>query len=381
MSWEIVKLDSICSKITDGAHFTPTYVDSGIPFLRVTDIQTNNINWNATKYIPLAEHEELCKRCKTEFGDILFSKNGTIGKVKVVDWEKEFSTFVSLATLKPLHDKVLVHYLAYFLKTPFAIKQATAHSKTGTVTNLHLVEIRKIKIPLPPLETQKRIVSLLDKAHELIDKRKEQIALMDQLVQSLFYDMFGDPVTNPKGWEQVNLKNVATVIMGQSPSGDSYNSTGEGSPLLNGPTEFGKRFPIAKQWTTQPRKMSEKNDILFCVRGATAGRMNISNDQYCLGRGLASIRVRKQEYFEFVLLFLKFKYEHFQNIGSGSTFINISKDQLNNLLIILPSLTLQNTFAERVQHIEAQKEAMIVSLKELEDNFNSLMQRAFKGEI
>ncbi|HET9914185.1 MAG TPA: restriction endonuclease subunit S, partial [Anaerolineales bacterium] len=94
----------------------------------------------------------------------------------------------------------------------------------------------------------------------------------------------------PEGWQWVKLGDVCEIIMGQSPEGNTYNNNGEGMPLLNGPSEFGSRYPTAIQWTISPIRFAEKDDILFCVRGATTGRKNIANQKYCIGRGLAAIR-------------------------------------------------------------------------------------------
>jgi type I restriction enzyme S subunit len=156
--WKIEKLKNVCDKITDGAHITPTYVSEGIPFLRVKDIHNNEIDWEKTKKIPVAEHLELTKRSKPEFGDVLFSKNGTIGISKVIDWKNEFSIFVSLALLKPKEELLNPYFLKYFLDSTHAIEQITRRSKTATVTNLHLEEIREINIPLPPFDEQKALV-------------------------------------------------------------------------------------------------------------------------------------------------------------------------------------------------------------------------------
>ncbi|MDF3982141.1 restriction endonuclease subunit S [Luteibacter sp. PPL554] len=178
-----VPLENVCARITDGAHFTPTYVSDGVPFLRVTDIQSASIEWNSVKRIPLAEHDELIKRCHPEYGDVLYSKNGTIGIPKLIDWELPFSIFVSLALLKPDKEKIRGGYLESFLSTPLAREQAFGHAKTGTVTNLHLVEIRKIKIPLPTLSEQDhwlKIRSCMDRERSrkrtLLKKANEMIA-------------------------------------------------------------------------------------------------------------------------------------------------------------------------------------------------------------
>lgn len=153
--WEVVKLKELTNKITDGAHRTPTYVERGIPFLRATDIKKSSIDWNKTKYIPIEEHLKLIKRCKPKRGDVLLSKNGTIGLTRVIDWEREFSIFVSLCLIKPKSDLIDNHYLSYYLSSE-GMKQIRLRGKRMTVTNLHLVEIKELLIPLPPLPEQKK---------------------------------------------------------------------------------------------------------------------------------------------------------------------------------------------------------------------------------
>ena len=172
-SYEILELKKVTKKITDGAHFTPTYTESGVPFLRVTDISKGVLDWNKTKFIPKSEHEELIKRCNPEKGDVLYSKNGTIGIPRLIDWDKEFSIFVSLCLIKPDERYLRGKYLESFLKTPFALKQAKTKSKSATVTNLHLVEIKEIKLPVPPLKIQDEWVQFLDRYNTLLDKMKK----------------------------------------------------------------------------------------------------------------------------------------------------------------------------------------------------------------
>ena len=172
--WESKKLSEVSNKITDGAHKTPTYVKEGIPFLRVTDIKNKDISWDAVKRIPKKEHEELIKRSKPEFEDILYSKNGTIGRSIVINWKKEFSIFVSLALIKPKRNILNPYFLKMFLDSKSAISQATKRSKTASVTNLHLEEIRDIIIMLPPLPTQKKIVQNIKNAEEKFQLQKKQ---------------------------------------------------------------------------------------------------------------------------------------------------------------------------------------------------------------
>ncbi|MBX7244651.1 MAG: N-6 DNA methylase [Candidatus Sumerlaeaceae bacterium] len=187
--WPISELSEVTTKITDGAHFTPTYVDSGVPFLRVTDITESNAS---KKFIPQEEHTELIKRCRPEKGDVLYSKNGTIGIAKLIDWDWEFSIFVSLCLIKPKKDVLDPHYLTCFLKSDDAYAQATARSKSGTVTNLHLVDIKTIKIPLPPLAMQQAIVAEIEAEQALVAANRELITRFEKKIQATLARIWGE---------------------------------------------------------------------------------------------------------------------------------------------------------------------------------------------
>ena len=190
--WPAFELSEVSTKITDGAHFTPTYVETGVPFLRVTDITESN---TSKKFIPQEEHDELIKRCRPEKGDVLYSKNGTIGIAKLVDWDWEFSIFVSLALIKPKKELLDPHYLTCFLNSDTAYAQATARSKSGTVTNLHLVDIKTIKIPVPPLSIQQAIVAELEAEQALVDSNRELITRFEKKIQATFSRVWGEEET------------------------------------------------------------------------------------------------------------------------------------------------------------------------------------------
>ncbi len=187
--WPIYELSEVTTKITDGAHFTPTYLDSGVPFLRVTDITGSNAS---KKFIPEEEHNELIKRCRPEKGDVLYSKNGTIGIAKLINWDWEFSIFVSLALIKPKKDLLDSHYLECFLNSDTAYAQATARSKSGTVTNLHLVDIKTITIPLPSLLIQQSIVAEIEAEQALVAANRELITRFEKKIQATLARVWGE---------------------------------------------------------------------------------------------------------------------------------------------------------------------------------------------
>jgi type I restriction enzyme S subunit len=129
-----------------------------------------------------------------------------------------------------------------------------------------------------------------------------------------------------------SLGTIAQIIMGQSPAGETCNVMGNGLPLLNGPTEFGSHHPTPVQYTTDTRKRAKSGDILFCVRGSTTGRMNWANREYAIGRGIAAIRHKRgQEFQQFLRALIDYQLPGLLAQATGSTFPNVSSDQLSSL--------------------------------------------------
>lgn len=154
----------------------------------------------------------------------------------------------------------------------------------------------------------------------------------------------------PRGWKHAKLGDICHITMGTSPRGHTYNRDGLGEPLLNGPTEFGPRYPIAVQWTTAPVRFAAPGDILFCVRGATTGRKNVADKRYCIGRGLAAIRGRDDlADTEFLWHALDIVTNELVGHGAGSTFINLPGAQLKRFLVPVPPLAEQKRIAESLK--------------------------------
>lgn len=152
-----------------------------------------------------------------------------------------------------------------------------------------------------------------------------------------------------KTWEIANLADVSEIIMGQSPPGETYNIEGQGTPLINGPSEFGGENPIKAKWTVSPTKLTKENDILICVRGHTTGRLSISDGIYCIGRGVAVIRALDQKISSRFLFFVLEENQSkiFQkSYAAGSTFPNITRDELGKTLVALPPLKEQRQIAD-----------------------------------
>lgn len=139
-----------------------------------------------------------------------------------------------------------------------------------------------------------------------------------------------------KGWKEYRLDNFSTVIMGLSPKGDTYNYDGIGVPLLNGPTEFGETYPNCTQFTTDPKRICKKGDLIFCVRGSTTGRMNWADKPYALGRGVCSITGLDELTTKFIKQLLTINLSGLLQITGGGTFPNLRKEDINGFKFKAP---------------------------------------------
>lgn len=180
-SWVWVKLDNLCSKITDGTHKTPKYTDSGVPFISVKDIYDNQVSFNNTKFISQEEHNELYKRCNPEYDDILLTKSGTIGRTAVIKTKTEFSLFVSVALLKNYKNVIDSNYLSLNIQDFFNKINISQTIKGGVIKNYHISDMKEQLIPLPPLEEQQEIVRILDEVLENENKVKELLELEERI--------------------------------------------------------------------------------------------------------------------------------------------------------------------------------------------------------
>ncbi|MEH1860746.1 MAG: restriction endonuclease subunit S [Nostoc sp.] len=186
------------------------------------------------------------------------------------------------------------------------------------------------------------------------------------------YEEFKDsPVGRiPKDWNVAFLEDVAEIVMGQSPPGHTYNQVGRGMPLINGPVEFGDRFPSKLQWTNTPTKLCKPKDILFCIRGSTTGRINIANDTFCIGRGVAAICGKEGIAITgFVELLLRRLAEVIlsEARGSGSTFPSVNSTRLAETLLLLPPFEEQKKIAEILDTVDeaiARTSSLIIKLKQ-----------------
>ena len=168
-SWCWCRLGDILIKLTDGTHSTPKYTESGVPFISVKDISSGKLDFSNCKYISETEHNALYERCNPEIGDMLLTKVGTTGIPVIVDTDKQFSLFVSVALLKFNQELLYNKYLLYMINSPLVQKQATENTKGVGNKNWVMRDIANTLIVIPPIEEQKRIVAKIEEIIPIIN--------------------------------------------------------------------------------------------------------------------------------------------------------------------------------------------------------------------
>ena len=220
---------------------------------------------------------------------------------------------------------------------------------------------------------------------ERIRKEKERLVKEGKIRKGKVLPPIGEeelPFAVPSGWEWVRLGDVAIVLMGQSPPGSSYNQTGEGIPLINGPVEFGPN-PFSRtlkiKYTSSPTKLCEVDDLILCVRGSTTGRINIAGYRSCIGRGVAALRAYDAQ--DFVNVFIHSMRQMIHDLGTGSTFPNISYNQICEILFPLPPLAEQRRIATKVDELMSLCDALEKKIERSREQSGRLLEAVVRGVV
>ncbi|MBN2979824.1 restriction endonuclease subunit S [Cohnella algarum] len=297
----------------------------------------------------------------------------------------------TLAVLRPRDSNNYIPYIAMFLrsKSSFLRENCTG----ATIPHIQKKVLEDIEVPLPSFEQQKEIAYILDKAQALIDKRKQAIAKLDELVQAVFLDLFGDPIKNAKSWKISKLKEVSELIT------DGTHHSPE--PMTEGiPYITAKHVKVNNiDFYSNPTYISEsdhtaiykrcpvkKGDILYIKDGATTGiaAINPYEFEFSMLSSLALIRIDiKYATPQYVVSYLNNQYvkEQITNNMSGAAIKRLTLAKINDIKIPIPDLETQHKYVGVFERYLIQKGKLIESLQQLESNFQALLQKAFKGEL
>ena len=388
---EYFKLEEVATFVNGYAFSSEKYEDKGIPIIRISDID-EEIKLEDCICYPEKSLEKL-KEYTVKKGSLLIALSGaTTGKMGVFNSDRIAYLNQRICSIFSKDKNLLQEYLIFYLKNLKEI--ILKNSYGGAQPNISSKWLEKRVIGIPSLTEQKEIVVILDKLVTIINKKKNQINLLEELVKSRFIEMFGEPIRNDKGWEIKKLGEVTNKISsGATPTGGKENYEISGISLIrsmnvhNGYFEYKDLAYISNEQARQLKNVEvELEDILLNITGASIARNCLVPSNIIPARvnqHVMIIRIKNKILNSIFLnnLFLNNVYKQkLINLGeaNGATRQALTKIQIEKLEIILPPLSFQNEFAEFVTKTNKLKFEAEKSLKEMENLYESLMQKFFK---
>lgn len=327
-------------------------------------------------------------------------------KMPVALWRDEKPAIISQAyPIFEIVDEQVVspdYLIMWFTRSEFD-REACFLAVGGVRGSLEWEDFLNMKFPLPSLEQQKEIVAEYEAVEHRIQLNKKLCAKLEETAQTIYRHWFEDfefPVPRhceergtsdeaistlgykssggemveceelgkeiPKGWRVGKLEEVAKIIMGQSPEGESYNQDGNGEIFYQGRTEFGFRFPSIKIFTTDPKRRAKKGEILMSVR-APVGDLNIATHDCCIGRGIASLNCKTGKNSFLFYLLLRVRNQFDVSNDEGTIFGSITKEDLHGIRVLIPNDSVRINFNNYIEIVDNKIKTTSLQTQKLEE--------------
>lgn len=389
MSWPLVKLDSLVEILSGFAFKSENFNNAGdgLPLVRIRDV------------VPGVSDTYYSGEYSSEFllsdGDLLIGMDGDFNRAKWNGGRALLNQRVCKITAKS--ESLDQGYLYHFL--PKALDKIHAETPAVTVKHLSVKGIRAIEIPLPPLAEQKRIAAILDKADAIRRKRQQAIELADEFLRSVFLDMFGDPVTNPKGFKTRFLSDF--YIDGKSgtkcgPFGSALKKdeyTGSGIPIwgMDNITLNGEFIDVPSQWVSE-EKYRELESYSLCQgdviisRAGTVGKMGVVrsvSQRSLISTNLIRVRFGSMllpEYFVSLMTYCKGRVGRLK-VGPDGAFTHMNVGVLDTLEFPYPPIQLQESYLDIRRKVIGVLDQGDSSKRSLAYMFDAISQKTFRGEL
>lgn len=382
-NWTYKKLGEVASFI-NGYPFKPSdWKEKGRPIIRIQNLTNPNAVFNLFD-------GEIDAKYIIHKGDVLISWSATLG---VFEWSYDYDGLLNQHIFKVVFDKDDID--KSFFKYVVASRINEMKEKVHGITMQHITkgEFDKTVIPVPPIETQSRIVSELDLLQSIIDKQKAQLKELDNLAQAVFYDMFGDPVENEKGWEVKRVEDLCEVSSAKRVLVEDVVESG--IPFLRGTelTALSKvvsskdvkftmfitpeHYERVKSITGVPKK----GDILIPSINSEGITWVVDTDEpfYFKDGRVIWVHVNTDAFVSQYLSFVisKILKANYTVLTSGATFLELKLFIIRDLVVPIPPLSLQQSFAAKIESIEKQKATITKSIEESQKLFDYTMDKYF----
>jgi type I restriction enzyme, S subunit len=385
----LVALEEACELVTDGTHYTPTNTGKGLPFLTVKDVSDYGLDFTHCSMI--SDHDyRVAKEGNSapQLGDVLFSKDGTVGKVHVVTTDRPFAVLSSLAILRPLEGETDANYLGHALRSPLVLEDALSRKTGSAIRRIVLSDLKKVRIPLPRLPEQQRIAKVLDRAEALRSKRRATLAQLDTLTQSIFLDMFGDPESILGRWPTARLGELLEFMTSGSRGwAEHYAASGDlflriqnvrRDELLLDDVAFVRAPDTAEARRTRV----QPGDVLLSIT-ADLGRTAVvpmGLGPTFINQHLSILRTQALAP-RFLSAYLTSPAGQSQVLSRNRQAVKagLNFDDIRSIVVPLPPMGEQDEFARRIRAVDRLRIGHRASLNGMDSLFRSLQLRAFAG--
>lgn len=375
--WEMVRLGHAATFVNGFAFKPSDWTNKGLPIIRIQNLTGSSDVINYYNKPCGAQYE-------VNNGDILISWSASLG---VYEWTKG-KALLNQHIFKVVFNKLDFNKRFFMYVIEQKMREMSAVTHGSTMKHITKKFFNAILIPYPPLPVQQQIASVLDRASGLIEKRKAQIKKLDLLVKSQFIDMFGDPVINPKEWGLERLSSIGDINRGVSkhrPRNDPELLGGDYPLIQTGDIANSSLYITTNKSTYSELGLAQSKmwlkDTLCITIAANIAKTGILAFDACFPDSVVGFIPNGKTNIFFVNYWFAFFQKILEEQAPESAQKNINLKILNDLEVICPPISLQNQFADFVQTVEVQKSRLQASLSQLEQNYKSLMQKCFRGEL
>lgn len=400
MSWEVKKLSDCCASIADGDHQAPPKSDSGVPFVTISNINTSNqFDFTDTMFVRQEYYDRLDSKRKAQKGDVLYSVVGTFG---IPVYMKETVPFVfqrHIAILRP-NDTILPQFLYYTMLSRDFYMMADAAALGAAQRTISLTALRNMKISVPPMDVQEKIVGVLSAYDTLIENNQKQIKLLEEAAQRLYKEWFIDlrfpgyettPIVDgvPEGWRKGKISDFVPTSSGGTPSRTHSEYYSDGTNLWVKTQELndGFIFDTEEKITddairNSSAKIIPQGSILMAMYGATIGKIGIAATELTCNQACCVFNLSKIKYAtSYLYCWLKDNREFFISQGKGAAQPNLSQAMIKNFDVLIPTADILTTFSQVTDTLLELSAKLHLQNRGLIESRDRLLPKLMSGEI
>ena len=388
--WPRVSLSSVSVVFTDGDWIeSKDQSPTGIRLIQTGNVGVGEFKDRAEKARYISEDTFRRLRCEEIYeGDCLVSRlPDPVGRACIIPTvEERLITAVDCTIIRFNTSKICPNYFRYFSQSAAYLADIESVCTGATRKRISRNKLGEIRLPLPPVPEQKRIVAILDEAFEgiatAVANAEKNLANARELFDSYLNSIF---TQKGEGWVEKSLSDICVLISGQHIDAKDYNSERRGVGYLTGPSDFGLINPCLTKWTEHPKRMATAGDILITVKGSGVGKINLLHvSDVAISRQLMAIRCKPAD-IDYVYAFLTTCFPHFQAISNGAAIPGISREDVLNLRFPMPTeqqkeeVTLSIvSFRSKICQLAVVYEEKLSALGKLKQ---AILQKAFAGEL